>query len=120
MHTPRHTGGTARRSDTSDRRFDAFRACDGRKAWKVSPRSPRSTSGLALSFLGSEKAIEELPKGLGQAGRQAQVLDRVIQALMGHHSDEMTELYDRVEVRERRRAIGQVIRFAGLATKVGG
>ena len=52
--------------------------------------------------------------------RQAQVPDRVIQALVGHHSDEMTERYDRVEVRERREAIGQVIQFAGLATKVGG
>jgi integrase len=52
--------------------------------------------------------------------RQAQVPDRVIQVLVGHHSDEMTERYDRVEVRERRQAIGQVIRFAGLSTKVGG
>ena len=47
--------------------------------------------------------------------RQAAVPDRIIQSIIGHHSDEMTERYDRVEVDERRTAVGKVIQLARLA-----
>jgi len=49
--------------------------------------------------------------------RQASVPDRVIQGIIGHHSLAMTERYDRVEVGERRQAVGKVIQFANLVPR---
>ena len=46
--------------------------------------------------------------------------DRVIRAIIGHHSAAMTERYDRVEVRERRQAIGKVLQLVHSATEVRG
>ncbi len=70
--------------------------------------------------LGRKITSHDCRRTFNTLARQAQVPDRLIQSIIGHHSDEMTERYDRVEIGERRQAIGQVIRFAGLATKVGG
>ena len=70
--------------------------------------------------LGHKVTSHDCRRTFNTLARQAQVPDRVIQALVGHHSDEMTERYDRVEVLERKMAVGQVIEFAGLTTKVGG
>jgi integrase len=70
--------------------------------------------------LGRKVTSHDARRTFNTLARQAQVPDRVIQAIVGHHSDAMTERYDRVEVRERRQAIGKVIEFAKLATKVGG
>lgn len=69
--------------------------------------------------LGHRVTSHDARRTFNTLARQASVPDRVIQAIVGHHSDAMTERYDRVEVRERRQAIGQVIQFAQLATKVG-
>lgn len=70
--------------------------------------------------LGRKFTSHDCRRTFNTLARRAQVPDRVIQTIMGHHSDEMTEQYDHVDIRERRLAVGQVVRFAGLATKVGG
>ena len=78
-------------------------------------RDGRDADGSVLRALVVPEAIR-----LHTLARQAQVPDWIIQAIVGHHGDAMTERYDRVEVQERKLAVGQVIEFAGLATKVGG
>ena len=70
--------------------------------------------------LGRRITSHDCRRTFNTLARQALVPDRVLQSVMGHHSDEMTERYDGVEIRERRQAVGRVIEFAGLATKVGG
>ena len=69
--------------------------------------------------LGHPVTSHDARRTFNTLARQAAVPDRIIQAIVGHHSDAMTERYDRVEVGERRRAVGQVIQFANLAPQVG-
>ena len=69
--------------------------------------------------LGHPVTSHDARRTFNTLARQAAVPDRIIQAIVGHHSDAMTERYDRVEVGERRRAVGQIIQFANLAPQVG-
>ena len=64
--------------------------------------------------LGHPVTSHDARRTFNTLARQASVPDRVIQAIIGHHSDDMTERYDRVEVGERREAVGKVIQFANL------
>ena len=50
---------------------------------------------------------------------QAGVPNHVIQAIIGHSSDQMTMHYRNVEIRERHQGLALVIDFAKLTTKVG-
>jgi integrase len=70
--------------------------------------------------LGHRLTAHDARRTFNTLGCQAQVPRQVLQQMVGHSSDQMTDHYRNVEVQECRRAMAQIIDFAQLRTKVGG